>query len=136
MSVNGIESIGGFSPLVTPALDGATGVRGGDATSGVDSGFGKLVVVLLSLTLLGNTCGTFYAITLSLQTLAPWLVRVPRYVFSVLVTAVVIPVAIKAVDNFSYLRIYEAGHEVPYYQPEASLQVFVQMMRDGGIKST
>ncbi|KAL5337790.1 peptidase S10, serine carboxypeptidase [Aspergillus crustosus] len=26
--------------------------------------------------------------------------------------------------NFSFSRIYEAGHEVPYYQPEASLQLF------------
>lgn len=26
--------------------------------------------------------------------------------------------------NFSFTRIYEAGHEVPYYQPIASLQLF------------
>ena len=26
--------------------------------------------------------------------------------------------------NFSFTRIYEAGHEVPYYQPIAALQLF------------
>lgn len=26
--------------------------------------------------------------------------------------------------NFSFTRVYQAGHEVPYYQPAASLQLF------------
>ncbi|KAK1961477.1 NCS1 nucleoside transporter [Colletotrichum sublineola] len=63
-------------------------------------GFGKFVVVVLAFTLLGNISGTMYAITLNFQTLVPWLVRVPRYVFSIVVTAVMIPVAIKAADDF------------------------------------
>jgi purine-cytosine permease-like protein len=63
-------------------------------------GFGKFCVVVLSLTLLGNTGGTMYAITLNFQTLVPWLVRVPRYVFAVVVTAIVVPTAIRAADDF------------------------------------
>ena len=63
-------------------------------------GFGKFIVVVLTLTLLGNTCGTFYAITLNFQTLLPWLIKVPRYVFSIVITAIVIPVAICAVNDF------------------------------------
>ncbi|TID04298.1 Purine-cytosine permease fcyB [Colletotrichum higginsianum] len=63
-------------------------------------GFGKFVVVILAFTLLGNVSGTMYAITLNFQTLVPWLVRVPRYVFSIVVTAIMIPVAIKAADDF------------------------------------
>lgn len=31
---------------------------------------------------------------------------------------------VRQYGNFSFLRIYEAGHEVPYYQPEASLEMF------------
>lgn len=63
-------------------------------------GFGKFVVVVLSLTLLGNTAGTMYAITLNFQTLIPWLFRVPRYAFSIVVTVVVIPVAVAAAGDF------------------------------------
>ncbi|KXH42243.1 purine-cytosine permease FCY21 [Colletotrichum simmondsii] len=63
-------------------------------------GFGEFVVVVLAFTLLGNVSGTLYTITLDFQTLAHWLVRVPRYIFSVIVTAIIIPVAIKAADDF------------------------------------
>ncbi|KAF7311281.1 Carboxypeptidase S1 [Mycena kentingensis (nom. inval.)] len=36
--------------------------------------------------------------------------------------------AIKNVDNFSFARVYAAGHEVPAFQPEASLEVFRQVI--------
>ncbi|CRG90755.1 hypothetical protein PISL3812_07800 [Talaromyces islandicus] len=42
----------------------------------------------------------------------------------------------KNVDNFSYLRVYGAGHEVPYYQPAVALQVFKQTMQQQAIKPT
>lgn len=31
---------------------------------------------------------------------------------------------VRQYGNFSFLRIYEAGHQVPYYQPAASLTMF------------
>ncbi|KAH9909247.1 putative carboxypeptidase S1 [Xylariomycetidae sp. FL2044] len=43
--------------------------------------------------------------------------------------------ALKTVGNFSYMRAYEAGHDLAYYQPELALQVFKQMMT-GGLEST
>ncbi|KAH7067232.1 putative carboxypeptidase S1 [Paraphoma chrysanthemicola] len=42
----------------------------------------------------------------------------------------------KTQDNLSFLRVYEAGHMVMYYQPELSLQVFEQTMRKRGIVPT
>ncbi|KAF2468891.1 carboxypeptidase S1 [Lindgomyces ingoldianus] len=42
----------------------------------------------------------------------------------------------KTQGNLSFLRVYGAGHEVPYYQPELSLQVFIQTMKKGAIVST
>ncbi|KAI1082530.1 permease for cytosine/purines, uracil, thiamine, allantoin-domain-containing protein [Whalleya microplaca] len=63
-------------------------------------GFGKFVVVVLSLTLLGNISATMYSITLNFQILIPQLVVVPRYVFSIVVTAIVIPVSVRAAVEF------------------------------------
>ncbi|ORY70308.1 carboxypeptidase S1 [Pseudomassariella vexata] len=42
----------------------------------------------------------------------------------------------KTADNLSFLKVYEAGHEVPYYQPEVALQAFKQTMMDVAIAST
>ncbi|KAF2258268.1 putative carboxypeptidase S1 [Lojkania enalia] len=42
----------------------------------------------------------------------------------------------KTEGNLSFLRVYEAGHEIMYYQPELSLQAFIQTMKKGPIKST
>ncbi|KAL2256108.1 hypothetical protein VTK26DRAFT_2172 [Humicola hyalothermophila] len=70
------------------------------AMLGPAGGFGKFLVVLLSFSLLGNLAATSYSITLNLQMLVPWLVKVPRYCFSLVFVAVVIPVAIRAADDF------------------------------------
>lgn len=35
---------------------------------------------------------------------------------------------VREYGNFSFLRIYEAGHEVPYYQPQASLEYFRRIL--------
>lgn len=50
-------------------------------------GFGKFLTVLLSLSVAGNIAATFYSISINIQVFVPWLVRVPRYVFSILATA-------------------------------------------------
>ncbi len=63
-------------------------------------GFGKFLVVLLSFSLLGNLAATSYSVTLNLQLLLPVLVKVPRYLFSVVFVAIVIPVGIRAANDF------------------------------------
>lgn len=42
----------------------------------------------------------------------------------------------KSAGNFSFLRVFGAGHEVPYYTPEVALQAFVQTMQKKAISST
>ncbi|KAJ3569949.1 hypothetical protein NP233_g4713 [Leucocoprinus birnbaumii] len=36
--------------------------------------------------------------------------------------------SIQNVDNFSFARVYEAGHEVPAFQPEAAFEIFRQII--------
>ena len=42
----------------------------------------------------------------------------------------------KTQDNLSFLRVYAAGHEVPYYQPALALQAFRQTMSQQALAST
>jgi carboxypeptidase C (cathepsin A) len=42
----------------------------------------------------------------------------------------------KTVDNFSFLRVFGAGHEVPFYTPQLALQVFKQTMQKLPLSST
>ncbi|KAF2196786.1 peptidase S10, serine carboxypeptidase [Delitschia confertaspora ATCC 74209] len=35
---------------------------------------------------------------------------------------------VREYGNFSFTRVYEAGHEIPYYQPEASLELFRRVL--------
>jgi len=37
---------------------------------------------------------------------------------------------VRQAGNFSFLRVYESGHEVPYYQPKASLEFFRRVLEN------
>ncbi|KAI8943377.1 hypothetical protein NX059_001391 [Plenodomus lindquistii] len=100
--------------ILGAAMGGATSniaswTRGYDANaaSGVlaamlhpAGGFGRFVTVILALSMLGNLAATMYSITLNLQMLVPWLFRIPRIIFSIVITAIVIGVAIEAASSF------------------------------------
>jgi NCS1 nucleoside transporter family len=63
-------------------------------------GFGRFVTVVLGFSMLGNLAATMYSISLNLQMLVPWLFRVPRMLFSIVITGVVIGVAVEAAKSF------------------------------------
>ena len=42
---------------------------------------------------------------------------------------------VRQYGNFSFMRIYEAGHEVPFYQPEASLALFKRVLDNVDVAS-
>ncbi|KAJ4490416.1 permease for cytosine/purines, uracil, thiamine, allantoin-domain-containing protein [Lentinula aciculospora] len=56
--------------------------------------FGDFLTVLLSLSVAGNIAASFYSIGFNLQLVMPMLTVVPRYVFSVVATAIILPLAI------------------------------------------
>jgi NCS1 nucleoside transporter family len=63
-------------------------------------GFGRFVTVVLAFSMLGNLSATMYSITLNLQMLVPWFFRIPRFIFSIVITGIVIGVAVKAAKSF------------------------------------
>ncbi|TAQ89285.1 hypothetical protein B7494_g2368 [Chlorociboria aeruginascens] len=70
------------------------------AMLGSAGGFGKFVVFLIAMSPLGNTAASLYSVSLNIQMLVPILTRVPRALLAIGVTAVVIPVSIKAAVSF------------------------------------
>jgi len=63
-------------------------------------GFGKVLLVLLALSVAGGIAAAFYSISLNFQIMSPILLIVPRYVFSIVGTAIVIPLAIAGARRF------------------------------------
>lgn len=79
-------------------------------------GFGKFIMVLLALSVIGNIAISMYSVALNLQMLLPFFAKVPRFVFIVATMAIMIPMAIKAaeewessLENFLALIGYWAG---------------------------
>ena len=89
-----IQCLGAASAGTAPSIPHwAAGYNGGNVGGLIDSmllpvgKFGKVLMVLLSLSVTNNNTPTVYSTGMALQTLIPSLLVVPRYVFSVLVTA-------------------------------------------------
>ncbi|KAJ5930181.1 hypothetical protein N7466_005674 [Penicillium verhagenii] len=62
--------------------------------------FGKFVSVILAFSLLGNLAAAMYSISLNFQLVIPIMARVPRLVYTIVYTAVAIPVSIYAANSF------------------------------------
>jgi purine-cytosine permease-like protein len=109
-------AIGGATPNVPAWAEGYASFNVGGVLHAMllpAGGFGKFVSVLLSLSVIGNLAASMYSISLNFQLLVPFLARIPRLVFSVVYTCVVIPVSIFAaksffssLENFIYLIAY------------------------------
>ncbi|KAF2118701.1 purine-cytosine permease FCY21 [Lophiotrema nucula] len=63
-------------------------------------GFGRFTTVILAFSMLGNLAATMYSVTLNFQMLLPWLFKVQRVVFAILITGIVIGVAVEAAKSF------------------------------------
>lgn len=96
-------------PAWEEALDQSVGalfniVLAGPQTRGTTAlrGFGKFATVLLALSTESNLALTFYSLTLAFQTMAPFrlIYRTPRFLFSILVFAIVLPTAIAGATHF------------------------------------
>lgn len=62
--------------------------------------FGKFLTVLLSLSVTGNIACTLYSICFNFQVMIPAMSKVPRYVFSIVGTAIALPLSIVGAHRF------------------------------------
>ncbi|KAK7683187.1 hypothetical protein QCA50_013860 [Cerrena zonata] len=62
--------------------------------------FGKFLTVLMALSVAGNVAPTLYSFGFNFQVFMPFLVSVPRYAFSLLATAIIIPLSIVGQHKF------------------------------------
>ena len=63
-------------------------------------GFGKFCLVVLALTIIANNCPNIYSIALTVQVLARWTARVPRFIWVGIATGVYIAIAIPGYSHF------------------------------------
>ncbi|PIL27619.1 transporter [Ganoderma sinense ZZ0214-1] len=62
--------------------------------------FGKFLTVLMALSVTANIAPTFYSISLNFQIFIPPFAVIPRYIFSLLATALLIPISIVGAHKF------------------------------------
>ncbi|KAG9247010.1 putative purine-cytosine permease [Calycina marina] len=63
-------------------------------------GFGKFLAVLIAFSLIGNVGASMYSISLNFQATFTYAARVPRGVYSIITTVIMIAVGIKIADSF------------------------------------
>ncbi|CZR58243.1 related to purine-cytosine permease [Phialocephala subalpina] len=96
-------AIGAVVPNVESWNDGYNSYSAGGVLEAMlrpAKGFGKFIAVLLAFSLVGNIAASMYTISLNFQALATPLARVPRSIYTVITTAIMIPVGIKAAQSF------------------------------------
>ena len=62
--------------------------------------FGKFCLVLLALSIVANNCPNIYSVSLSMQVMARWTARVPRWIWTFLGTLAYIAIAIPGYSHF------------------------------------
>jgi NCS1 nucleoside transporter family len=103
-----VECLGAAAALAAPSVDswnlayGPDGNVGGllEAMLSPVGNFGKFLTVMLSLSVSANIACTLYSMCFNFQVLVPKLAAVPRYVFSVVGTAIALPLAIVGAHRF------------------------------------
>lgn len=96
-------AIGGAVPNVPgwQAAYEATGIGGVMSEMLAPAGgFGRFVLVLLALSVIGNIAISMYSVALNLQMLLPFFARVHRFVFILVTMAIMIPMAIRAAEEW------------------------------------
>ncbi|CAO1627520.1 unnamed protein product [Sympodiomycopsis kandeliae] len=88
------------NPVWSDALSQSNGALFDLVMSSKAGGFGHFVTVILALSIIGNTSASVYSFGLSMPAILPPLARLPRFIFPLVIMAIVIPLAIVGADVF------------------------------------
>ncbi|KAG8884245.1 hypothetical protein FRB97_004750 [Tulasnella sp. 331] len=88
-------------------------------------GFGGFLTVIMALSVTANVAPTLYSSSLNIQIIFPPLGKLPRYAFSVVATAILIPVSIVGKTRF-YLNLYNFLGIVGYWSAMFASVVVVE----------
>lgn len=97
----------GLDPTVTdnPYLNGYNQSGNGGLLAAVLfpplGNFGKFCLVVLALSIIANNCPNIYSVSLTVQVLGRWTQRIPRFIWTIVATAVYIGIAIPGYNDFS-----------------------------------
>ncbi|CAF1024619.1 unnamed protein product [Didymodactylos carnosus] len=64
-------------------------------------GFGKFLLILFALSIVANNIPNTYSLSLSAQVIAPVFSRIPRFIYTIVATAIYIPIAIVGAAKFN-----------------------------------
>ena len=63
-------------------------------------GFGKFCLIILAFSVVANNCPNIYSLSVTMQIFGRWTHNVPRFIWTVIGTAMYIAIAIPAHDHF------------------------------------
>ncbi|KAL6303234.1 NCS cytosine-purine permease [Sparassis latifolia] len=102
-----VQCLGAAVVVATPSVPAwAAGYDGGNVGGLLETmlspcgNFGKFLTVLLALSVTANIAPTFYSMGLNFQVFIPAMVVVPRYMFALVATAIIIPLSIIGAHTF------------------------------------
>lgn len=90
----------GLALTTVPAFNGKAGGELFAAAISPLGGFGKLILLLLALSVVANNIPNDYSLALSIQVVGRWFQRINRAVWTVVGTIIYVAIAIPAANNF------------------------------------
>lgn len=91
-------------------------------------GFGKFCVVILALSIVANNCPNIYSVSLTLMIMGRWTRHIPRFVWTIIATAVYVAIAIPGYSNFEAVLenfMHFIGYWLAIYEGIALTEHFV-----------
>lgn len=99
--------------------------------------FGKFCIVILALSIIANNCPNIYSVALTVQVLARWTTRIPRFIWTAVATGVYIAIAIPGYSHFEAVLenfMNFIGYWLAIYEGVAFADHFVFKRGMGGYK--